>query len=64
MTRSTRVVAAGLQLLVAGPLFAQQTTSFTVGSATAAPGKTAYGAISIAAGSDSATNIPDRKSVV
>ncbi|HWJ16852.1 MAG TPA: succinylglutamate desuccinylase/aspartoacylase family protein [Gemmatimonadaceae bacterium] len=58
MTRSTRVVAAGLQLLVAGPLFAQQTTSFTVGSATPGPGKTAYGAISIPAGSDSATNIP------
>jgi hypothetical protein len=50
MTRSIRVVAAGLQLLAAGPLFAQQTTPFTVGSATAAPGKTAYGAIAIPMG--------------
>ena len=58
MTRLVRVVATGLQLLVAGPLFAQQTTTFTVGSATAAPGKTAYGAIGIPAGSDSATSIP------
>lgn len=31
---------------------------FTVGSATAAPGKTAYGVISIPAGPDSALNIP------
>ena len=58
MTRSFRVVSAGLQLLVAGPLFAQQTTSFTVGTATAAPGKTAYGALVIPAGADSATNVP------
>ena len=39
MTRSIRVVATGLQLLVAGPLFAQQTTPFTVGTATAALGR-------------------------
>ena len=38
-------------------LVAQQTTPFTVGSASAAPGTTAYGAISIPAGSDSALQI-------
>lgn len=38
-------------------LVAQQTTPFTVGSANAAPGTTAYGAISIPAGSDSALQI-------
>lgn len=35
----------------------QQTTPFTVGSATAQPGTTAYGAIAIPAGADSGTNI-------
>ncbi len=37
---------------------AQRPSSFTVGSATAAAGQTAYGAIAIPAGSDSALSIP------
>lgn len=43
---------------LAGAVAAQQTGSFTVGSAIAAPGQTAYGAIAIPAGSDSALSIP------
>jgi predicted deacylase len=43
--------------LTIGELPAQQPTPLTVGSATAAPGTTAYGAISIPAGSDSALQI-------
>ena len=39
-------------------LTAQQTGSFSVGSATAAPGTTAYGAIAVPAGSDSALSMP------
>ena len=35
-----------------------QSTPFTVGSATAAPGTTAYGAIDVAAGSDTALSMP------
>ncbi|HEX3867117.1 MAG TPA: succinylglutamate desuccinylase/aspartoacylase family protein [Gemmatimonadaceae bacterium] len=42
----------------APPQIPEQTTPFTVGSATAAPGTTAYGAIAIPAGSDSALDIP------
>lgn len=42
----------------AASLAAQQSSSFTVGSATASPGTTAYGAISIAAGPDSGLNVP------
>jgi predicted deacylase len=42
----------------AASLAAQQTTPFTVGSASAAPGTTAYGAIAVAAGSDSGLSIP------
>lgn len=37
---------------------AQQSSSFTVGSATASPGTTAYGAISVPAGVDSGLRIP------
>jgi predicted deacylase len=43
---------------LAGALGAQQTTPFAVGSAHAPPGQTAYGAIEVAAGSDSALSIP------
>ena len=57
-------VAAAL-LLVATPAFAQQPyaqtparTTVTVGTATAKRGEVAYGAIRIAAGVDSATNLP------
>jgi uncharacterized protein len=49
-------LAAGLAL--AAPVAAQQNASFRVGSAVAAPGATAYGAIAIPAGSDSALSIP------
>ncbi|MGE5098420.1 MAG: succinylglutamate desuccinylase/aspartoacylase family protein [Deltaproteobacteria bacterium] len=56
MSRASRL-AIGMQLLCASTVTAQQTTPFTVGSATAAPGATAYGAISIPAGSDSALQI-------
>ncbi len=52
------VLRATVAVFVAAPvLTAQQTTSFTVGSATAAPGTTAYGSIDIPAGSDSALQI-------
>jgi hypothetical protein len=47
----------GAPMLCASTLLAQQTTPFTVGSATAVPGTTAYGAIAIPAGSDSALQI-------
>src|SRR5579884_845710 len=46
-----------LSTLCAATLGAQATT-FTVGSATATPGTTAYGAIDIPAGSDTALSIP------
>jgi predicted deacylase len=49
-------VAVGYAL-GATSLGAQQDSPFTVGSATAAPGSTAYGAIAIPAGSDSALRI-------
>jgi predicted deacylase len=39
-------------------LFAQQSTPFVVGSASAAPGATAYGALAVPAGSDSALSMP------
>jgi hypothetical protein len=39
-------------------LLAAQSQPFTVGSATAAPGTTAYGAIAVSAGSDSALSMP------
>ena len=49
---------AGLAAIFAAPaLFAQQSGPFTVGSATATPGTTAYGSIAIPAGSDSALRI-------
>ncbi|HTE47015.1 MAG TPA: succinylglutamate desuccinylase/aspartoacylase family protein [Gemmatimonadaceae bacterium] len=48
---------SALSALMASTLLAQQTGSFVVGSATAAPGTTAYGAIAIPAGSDSALQI-------
>jgi uncharacterized protein len=56
MSRSLRLTFA-VQLLCASTIVAQQTTPFTVGSATAAPGTTAYGFIAIPAGSDSALEI-------
>src|ERR1041384_1097006 len=46
--------AAAAQLALATTLFGQQTSAFTVGSASAAPGITAYGSIAIPAGSDPA----------
>jgi len=56
MSRTLRLIV-GAQVLSASTVIAQQTTPFTVGSASAAPGTTAYGAISIPAGSDSALQI-------
>jgi len=56
MRRSAVRVAPAL--LLAGALGAQQTSSFAVGSAHAAPGQVAYGAIAIAPGSDSGLSIP------
>jgi predicted deacylase len=57
MSRAIRLAAVA-HVLAAPALLAQQTTPFTVGSATAAPGTTAYGSIAIPAGSDSALQIP------
>lgn len=56
MLRFSAIVAA----LVAGSAHAavSQQSPFTVGSATAAPGTTAYGEIAVAAGSDSALRLP------
>ncbi|MEP6491797.1 MAG: succinylglutamate desuccinylase/aspartoacylase family protein [bacterium] len=51
------VLISAISALTTSTLVAQQTGSFTVGSATAAPGMTAYGAIAIPAGSDSALRI-------
>lgn len=48
-------LVAVVLLLVAGPLAAQ---SITVGSATAAPGQAAYGAIVVPPGSDSGVDLP------
>ena len=56
--RTSILVIASVTAIAAGRIGAQQTGSFTVGSATAAPGQTAYGAIAIPAGSDSALSIP------
>jgi predicted deacylase len=56
---SRRISSVVCVLLVLGTgARAQQSSSFTVGSATASPGTTAYGAIAIAAGGDSALSIP------
>jgi uncharacterized protein len=55
MRNMVRAVPA---IFLAGAVGAQQTSSFAVGSASASPGQTAYGAIAIAAGSDSALSIP------
>ena len=57
MSRAIRLAALA-HLLSMSALVGQQSGPFTVGSATAAPGTTAYGAIAIPAGSDSALNIP------
>ncbi len=51
------MTSAVLAFLLATVSGAQQSTPFTVGSATAAPGTTAYGAIAVPAGSDSALDI-------
>jgi predicted deacylase len=56
MSRAIRLTI-GAHLICASTIIAQQTTPFTVGSATAAPGTTAYGGIAIPAGSDSALQI-------
>jgi uncharacterized protein len=56
MTRF-RVLTIGAAVLYAVGAGAQQ-ASFTVGSATASPGTTAYGEIAVAAGLDSATRLP------
>lgn len=56
MTRAVVLVAPAL--ILAGALGAQQTSPFAVGSAHAAPGQTAYGAIAVASGSDSALSMP------
>jgi predicted deacylase len=56
MSRALRPIVASA-LFLASTLGAQQSTPFTVGSATAAPGTTAYGNIAIPAGSDSALQI-------
>jgi len=56
MSRALRLTI-GAHLLCASTIIAQQTTPFSVGSATAAPGTTAYGSIAIPAGSDSALQI-------
>jgi uncharacterized protein len=55
---SSRARCASIVLVVPALLGAQQMSSFTVGSATALPGTTAYGAISVPAGVDSALQIP------
>ena len=56
MFRILRVVGV-VSILIGRALDAQQSGPFTVGTATAAPGTTAYGAIAIPAGSDSAPSI-------
>ena len=56
MTSHARLTAAALLLPAAAS--AQQRSSFTVGSATAAPGTVAYGAIAVPAGIDSGLQIP------
>jgi hypothetical protein len=53
-----RIIRIAPLALFAAAAGAQQTSSFTVGTASAAPGQTAYGAIAIPAGSDSALSIP------
>jgi predicted deacylase len=58
-SRMRRILAAlSCSALLTLPLAGQQSTPFTVGSATAAPGTTAYGAIAVAAGADSALSMP------
>jgi predicted deacylase len=52
----TRVI--GLALVLTGLTVAQERATFTVGSATAARGQKATGAIEVPAGSDAATSIP------
>lgn len=56
MASSARITTVAL--LLPAVVLAQQTSSFTVGSAVAPPGTTAYGAISIPAASDSGLEIP------
>lgn len=51
-------LAVCLQVAAAAVLAAQQPTSFTVGSATAAPGTTAYGTIAVPSGPDTGLAIP------
>jgi uncharacterized protein len=56
MSARTRSIVIALLAPIA--LGGQQPSNFTVGSATAAPGTTAYGAIAVPAGVDSALQIP------
>src|SRR5262245_51460080 len=55
---STIIAHVAPLVVLSATALAQQPSSFTVGSATATPGQTAYGAIAIPAGSDSALSIP------
>lgn len=54
----SRACPALVALVIPVALAAQQTKGFTVGSASAAPGTTAYGAIAVPAGVDSGLLIP------
>src|SRR6185295_1419457 len=56
MPRASQLALAATAAVVTS-LSAQQ-RSFTVGTATAAPGTTAYGVLSIAAGTDSSLEMP------
>ena len=58
MRASGLILRAAPLALLAVRAWAQQTSPFAVGSASAAPGQTAYGGIAIPAGSDSALSIP------
>src|SRR3982751_2460193 len=56
MVRMVRIISV-VSILAARALCAQQSGPVSVGTATAAPGTTAYGAIAVPAGSDSALSI-------
>jgi predicted deacylase len=58
MRAPLRAALCAAPLVLVSTAGAQQTSPFTVGTATAAPGQTAYGAIAIAAAADSALSMP------
>jgi predicted deacylase len=59
MLRSLRLTLVSLLILAYLPVFASaQRSSFTVGTASAAPGQKATGYLEVPAGADAATNIP------